>query len=166
MKGPAELPADLIERLARAIHERYLRNQRDRKASSDPAMQPWDLLPEALRASNRSQAQAFPVTVAQVGYRIGPMDRNARRSFSPGELEILARGEHDRWVRERRAAGWTPGPVKDVARKRTPYLVDWAELSERIREYDRDAIRAIPAVLEQAGLGLFRVAGGSPLSGR
>ncbi len=156
MMQPVALPPGVVEQLARAIHARYLQNQKDRKAPDDPAMQPWDKLPAALRESNHVQAAAIPRTVARMGYHIGPLNRDAHRVFLDEELELLAEGEHDRWVAERRNAGWSAGPARDAERKQTPYLVSWTELDEEIREYDRDAIRAIPEVLAEVGLGLFR----------
>ena len=45
------------------------------------------------------------------------------------QLGRLLKGE-----RERAEAGWSPGPVKDFARKITPYLIPWVELSEEMRE--------------------------------
>lgn len=42
--------------------------------------------------------------------------------------------------------------VKDAARKITPYLVPYDQLSEEIKEKDRDVIRNIPALLERIGM--------------
>lgn len=44
---------------------------------------------------------------------------------------------HNRWVAMRRREGWKYGPVKDPARKITPWLVDYQELteSERAKDY-------------------------------
>ena len=142
------LTSEQIERIAGAIHERYRRNH-------DPSIQPWESLPESLKHSNRSQAAAIPEKAASIGCRIGSLN-GPPVSFTPAELDRLARAEHERWVRERREAGWTSAPVKDVARKQTPYLVSWDELSEEVRELDRDAVRGIAEVLAGAGLGLYR----------
>ena len=51
---------------------------------------------------------------------------------------------------ERILSGWQSGP-KDTARKITPYLVDYAELSEEIKDYDRDAVRNLPKLIAMAG---------------
>lgn len=155
MSEPASLPQATVERIARAIHQRYRQNQQGRKPATDPAMQPWEGLTEVLRDSSRVQAAEIPYTVARVNCRVAPLSNTALQAFSPDEVEVLARGEHIRWMNERRSAGWTFGPVRDIERKRTPYLVDWVDLPEEIREYDRDAVRALPDVLREAGLGLF-----------
>jgi hypothetical protein len=77
--------------------------------------------------------------------------------FSDGEIEELARQEHDRWVADLRRDGWRPttGP-KDPGRKLHPLLVGWEELDEAEREKDRDAARLIPRMLAQAGYELYR----------
>jgi len=142
------LTSGQIELIAYAIHERYRRNH-------DPSIQPWETLPESLKQSNRAQAAAIPEKVASIGCRIGPLN-GPPASFSPAELERLAQAEHERWVTERREAGWTSAPVKDVAKKQTPYLVSWDDLAEEVRELDRDAVRGMADVLGVAGLGLYR----------
>lgn len=59
----------------------------------------------------------------------------------PGDLielaEALARNVHDVWAAARIAEGWTYGPVRDDANRRTPCLVPYDELPESERDYDR-----------------------------
>jgi len=150
--GSDGLHPEARERIARAIHARYLENQRTRKPATDPAMQPWDELAEALKESNRAQAGDIARKLAAIGYRLNATGGPPPLALTGEQVERLAVLEHERWVAERQAAGWTLGPVKDVERRVTPYLVDWAELAEEIREYDREAVREIPALLASAGL--------------
>jgi hypothetical protein len=151
------LPAPVRERIARAIHERYRRNQESRKSAADPAMQPWEELTESLKESNRHQAVGISAKLQAIGYAIAAANgKTAVLRFTPGELERLAVMEHERWVAERRAAGWTLGPEREVERKISPYFVPWEELVEEIREYDREAVRAIPEILAEAGLEIRR----------
>jgi hypothetical protein len=95
-----------------------------------------------------------------IGYGLAPLtdwDAEAFR-FSVDQVEQMARSEHDRFVAERLAAGWTyaPGP-KDLARKLSPDLVSWEELPESEREKDRAAVRGLPRFLARAGLQVYRV---------
>ncbi len=155
--SPEYLSAEVRERIARAIHERYRHNQRDRKPASDASMRSWEDLAETLRHSNRDQAADIVAKLHAIGCRIGPAGNHAPAvTFTSDEIDRLGVMEHARWVAERRAAGWTQGPVKDVERKVTPYLVGWDELAEDIREYDREAVRAIPGILTEAGFAIFR----------
>lgn len=145
------------EQLARAIHERYRRNQHGRKPPEDPAMKPWDELSETLKHSNRDQASDISRKLHAIGCMVCPArDGDRGFAFTRDELEQLAILEHARWVAERVAAGWTAGPTTDVADKITPYLVSWDDLADEIREYDREAVRAIPEVVRAAGLSVYR----------
>jgi hypothetical protein len=89
------------------------------------------------------------------GYVLGPKGQpSAVKEFPPRVLERMAELEHEAWVKERVASGWMPGE-KDTVRKTTPYLVPYDELSEEIKDYDRDAIRHIPALAETIGMAVY-----------
>jgi hypothetical protein len=153
--------ADIVfGRIARQIHEKYIRNaERDgREPGSEPSLLPWDELPEQLRESNRRQADDMARKLEVVGYGIAPLEgwEAEPDQFTAEEIEKLAELEHARWVTERKQLGWKPGPEKDVERKRTPYLVSWDDLSEEVRELDRNAVREIPELLLSAQLAIYR----------
>jgi hypothetical protein len=71
-------------------------------------------------------------------------------------VEMLAAMEHARWNAERFLAGWTYGEERDTAGRRSPYLVPWDALPEQIKEYDREAVRNIPALLALIGQKVYR----------
>jgi RyR domain len=155
-----ESMSDLLDALARAIHEDYVRRTGGAEGGpgEDLSLLPWDQLPDTLRNSNRNQALDIERKLEAIGCDIAP-ESEARRSidhFSDDEVEQLAQLEHLRWEAERRADGWTYGPTKDVATKRTPYLVPWDELSEEVRDLDRDTVRQIPDFLRTAHLAVVR----------
>jgi hypothetical protein len=142
------------EKIAGAIHEKYRLDQKGRKPADDPAMKPWDELDEGLKDSNRSAAADIPAKLEAIRYDYCPgQGKLTPIKFSAEEIEILAMMEHDRWNRERLAAGWTLGP-RDKEKKTTPYLVSWDRLPDDIREYDRESVRNIPQAMADAG---FRV---------
>lgn len=146
-----------IELIARAKHDDYLARElaEGRTAQDNPSAVPWPDLPESLRESNRQFARSVADKLAELDARIAPL-----RALSPPDelaldedrLEDLARGEHDRWMRDQVADGWrhTTG-AKDAERRLHPLLVPWEELPEPDREKDRDAYRALPAMLARAG---------------
>jgi hypothetical protein len=145
------------ERLARAIHEHYRETQRDEKPAGDAALLAWESLDEALRESNRRQADQIPDKLLRVSCGFAPANGAARfEGFTHDEIEALSEMEHERFVAERCAAGWTAGP-RDVAAKQTPHLVPWSELDESVKEYDRHAVRAIPTVMAAAGFEIYRL---------
>src|SRR3990172_861127 len=90
------------EILARAIHREYVRFQESlgETPQTNSSMVPWEALPEALKESNRQQADhvGHKLRVVGCGVRsltdwLGPLLR-----FDKEEVEALAEMEHDRWV--------------------------------------------------------------------
>lgn len=144
-----------FEQLARALHEHYLDDVRRAHAVKPGADVPWEELDEQLRESNRAAASDIGHKLRALGLTIGPLadwDAPAFR-FPDDELEELARAEHERWTRERLALGWRMAPGDpDPAARTSPWLVPWDRLPEDVRDRDRNAVRAIPAVLAMAGL--------------
>lgn len=150
----------ITEVIARAMHEDYVRQERaaGHSPATNPSMVDWDRLPESLRASNRLAAVDTGAKLATIGCDIRRWtDWGAEPVvFSPAEVEVLAGLEHQRWRREREAAGWTLGAAKDIARRRSPHLVPWDELSDAVRELDRNQVRELPAFLARAGFIVVR----------
>lgn len=158
MTHPNEQLAALREKLARAIHEHYRRDQQGVKPPDDPAVQPWESLREDLKDSNRQQAAQIPAKLQALGYKFRPVDGREPviHQFTPDEVEKLAILEHDRWVEEKLAAGWRYGPQRDNSRKLTPSLVPYDQLPESEKDKDRDPMRRIPALLAEAGFEIYR----------
>jgi RyR domain len=52
-------------------------------------------------------------------------------------LEALAKNAHDMWAKQRLADGWTWGESRCDERKEHPGLIDYDELTEEEKEYDR-----------------------------
>ncbi len=145
-----------LEKIAQAIHEQFLQDHQGRKPASDPAMQPWERLEDKFASSNRAAAADIPTKLEAIGCNFEAARGILKPfSFSKNEIELLAKMEHERWNRERTAAGWTLGP-RDPDNKITPYLVAWELLPEEIKEYDREAVRAIPQAMVNAGFKIFK----------
>jgi hypothetical protein len=147
------------ETLAQGIHADYVRRRRDDGADPDDrALEPWEALPETLRAANRAQAADLGRKLRTVGCELSPAADwiPPPLPFTDSELEHLAMLEHQRWEIERRQDGWRPGPDRDPVRKLSPYLVPWENLPEEIKDLDRDAIRALPTFLARAGFAITR----------
>ena len=67
--------------------------------------------------------------------------------------------EHGRWNLERLRAGWRPGATRDNNAMIHDCIVPWEDLlkrSDNIAKYDRDAVRAFPRILAEAGLEIFK----------
>lgn len=149
------------EELAQHIHEEYRRMQRANPKTdpSSPSLVPWKDLDPNLKDSNRSQADHTYAKLRETGYKLRKANKANPRivSFSHEEIEHLAELEHGRWNAERLLAGWKYGPVKEVANKISPYILPWASLPEEIREWDRDPVRKLPAMLAQMGYEMYRI---------
>ena len=155
-----EMP-DELDRLPRALHNVYLAKakQDGRTPGQDLAMRDWDDLNSVFKDSNRQQADHIPVklrAVKCVALPAAEVPGGEAFAFTDDEVECLARMEHARWCAERFLAGWSRGP-SDKARLISPSLVPYDQLEEKIKDYDREAVRNIPKVLWQfAGQGLTR----------
>jgi voltage-gated potassium channel Kch len=140
-------------RIAEAIHRRWRAEQ---LAAGKPAPT-WRELDDELRESNRAQARDIIAKLHSVGCEIAPLRHwgAAQIAFTVEEVEKLAVAEHDRWVTERRQAGWVPGP-DDSERRTSPYLVAFTDLPDDVADLDRSAVRGIPTALASAGLQVVR----------
>jgi len=127
--------------------------------SQEPSVAKWDKLVEHLTQSNRAQADHIArKTECCRLYR--PEKRNATvtaRQFTPDEVEIMAELERACWNVARLLDGWKWGPIKDVAKKVSPYIVPWSALPEEAKELDREAVRDIPHLLAEIGLEIVRI---------
>ena len=148
-----------LEVLARGVHESYRERRRRALGFDDPSLADWEALPETLRSSNRDQAAHFVEKLHAIDCDVVRYEGREPPpfTFTPQEVEVLARLEHERWVRERTRQGWHQGPQRDPATRTTPYLVDWEQLSTAIQDLDRDAVREMPAQLATAGFAVIRL---------
>ena len=147
------------EVLARAIHEDYLTQQKSENQTIDPSTEPWEDLSEDIKESNRDQADHIGVRLKSIGCGIAPLTEWDADSFefTTEEVELMAEMEHERWIKERSSKGWKFGHTKNVEKKISPYLIPYRELTEEVKEYDRNPIRKIPVYLAQTGFQIYRL---------
>lgn len=156
-QAPELIKRGVRETLAMAIHIDYI--EKLRAAGQTPSVPArWAALTEEMRDSNRSQADHIFVKLDAAGCTIAPLFEKAGDGFKfeKDEIEKLAVMEHERWNREKAANGWTYSKTRDNEKKTTPYLVPYGELPESVKQYDRDAVIRIPALLEIAGFKIVR----------
>jgi hypothetical protein len=149
----------LMERLARAMHARYLVEYAGSSPGQDSHV-PWALLAERYRADNRAQAAHIGTKLAEIDAVIVPAAPDLppfTLSEGPqGDVEKLARMEHDRWMAAKREAGVTYDEERTA--RTHPDMLDWdAGLSEDAKEKDRMFVRGLPAFLEAEGLAIVRL---------
>jgi hypothetical protein len=157
---PAIIREDFTDQLARSIHAAYAADQRAQGATeaTNTSIVPWERLSPALRLANIDQAVAIGAKMAAIGAVVIPEAAAAPEfHFRDEEVGSLARMEHDRWMRERKATGWKYGETRDNNRKLHPDLRDWSYLSEEAKEKDRNAILTLPETLYKAGFQILRL---------
>lgn len=156
---PQLIGEDLVERLARVLHDRYrlARIGEGNPAGRDDAMRRWEDLPADLRESNREQARDIGRKLRAIGCVLVPrVSRDDDGLLGEDHLERLARMEHERWRAERTAAGWRYADRRDRGRRLHPGLCDWEQVPEPIRRRNHEAARELPAVLADAGFQVVR----------
>ncbi|MEJ3750102.1 NAD-binding protein [Actinomycetes bacterium KLBMP 9797] len=172
---PDQIGDDLVERLARAIHDRYLLAH-GRHPVSPPwpgghavpvgrrydALVPWAELAEELRHTNRAQAEDIGRKLRTIGLALVPRaSANPSVGLTDEQVEELAALEHARWRAERERVGWRLADRRDGASRTHPDLRAWAELPERTREKNRAEVRNIPHLLGDVGLEMVPAAAGA-----
>ncbi len=155
------------EQIARAIHNAFVEDKKKQPDfnPADSNVQPWDALREDYKESNRQQADHIAVKLQSIGlwFRTAVPDAPAAtdvREYLRLKEDRLAETEHDRWVAEKRRAGWIPGPGLAPESRNDSLLIHnflfpWDQLTDDIRNVDRLAVRRMPDFLGQAGYEIF-----------
>jgi hypothetical protein len=114
-------------------------------------MRSWEELSEVLKESNRAQVRDIGAKLDLLESVVTMRPPARPFVFAEDEVKMLARYEHDRWVSERIAAGWTYGPERNDGAKVHDLLVPWLYLTAQKQEVDRQVVRALPDLVEAAG---------------
>ena len=91
-------------------------------------------------------------------YQPNPIDTGSVEL--PKELleltEKIAENVHENWSAGRIADGWTYGQTRDDAKKTTPCLVPYSELTETEKEYDRNTAISTLKFIVKNGFGISK----------
>ena len=151
------LSLEHLEKLAAAIHDLYNQKQLEREPDQPLTYPAFADLPDTLKYSNLRQARSIAKKLDLMGWEIRPTGSEGEviTEIPDQVVETLAVIEHEDWMRERLGYGWRYGEVKDEENRISPYLVPYEQLSEEIKELDRDAVRNIPALLESIDMAIY-----------
>jgi hypothetical protein len=152
----------LIEKLARAVHDVFYEEMKELGYTYDPvtnekkkthsSLIPFTQLPDDEQEQNRDNACDIWNKLESIGYRIVPVCNDlAEIKLTDEEIEKLAEKEHERWMKQKIAAGWTYAPKTDKRKKLHKGIVPYKQLSEEEKDKDRVLVQAIPKILNQAG---------------
>jgi hypothetical protein len=147
-----------IEQLARDIHHYWWERSKDPSTGwtiDEELDRPYDALEEGWKRDNRAAAVRVPEVLELAGLYVEKDEKKEGADKIVGRviehyIEVLAEAEHDGWYEHRRRNGWTLGE-RDNASKRHPAMRPYRELSEQVKNKDRDAVRNYPPILERAG---------------
>ena len=155
------------EKIAQAIHRKYIeqRKQGSKCNPDDPSLKEWNELAEALKESNREQADHIAVKLRAAGLWFRkiipgtPISPDLKERLET-MLEELAKSEHDRWVAEKRRQGWISAASTARESRNDLFFLHncifrWEQLTDEIRDLDRVPVRNIPGFLAEAGYELF-----------
>ena len=144
-----------LELLAIAIHALYNEKQLADHPGKLLEYPDFSKLPDDLKYSNLRQASDILNHLDAANLKLAPKGgANALKEIPAELIEYLAELEHEAWMRERVASGWTAGP-RSAENKTTPYLVPYSELTEEIKDFDRDAVRNIPKLADRIGMAVY-----------
>jgi hypothetical protein len=159
--NPELLDIGTHEILSRNIHDEYVRERLKESETLriNPYLVPWEKLPENMKESNRRQADYIGHKLNAIDCYIVPMyDWKAEPvEFTPEEIELMAKIEHNLWMEERLQENWKYAPgLKNPKKKTSPFLIPWGQLPPEEKEKDRDTVRKIPVYLSKGGFQIFR----------
>ncbi|MBL7494099.1 NAD-binding protein [Frankia sp. AgB1.9] len=156
---PDDAPDDRLEAWAEAIHVDYCRQRLESGEVRDDneALVAWENLPEKYRSNNYDQARDIETKLRLIGCASARMAAAPEAfAFTADEVERLSRWEHERWMRNRVAHGWSFGEVRDNDRLLHPDIRPYDELSTETKEKDAQMVRLIPDLLAGAGYRVVR----------
>lgn len=147
-----------IEKLARQIHEDYLKEIRDTGNTDHPSAVEWNELSEEFKESNRAQARSIgeKLNVVGLAFDAGESSVPTVEEFDAETVLLLAENEHIRWMQEKLANGWVYASVRDNGKKHHPGLVPYEELPPEEQQKDIDAVNNIIPLLSSIGLRVYR----------
>lgn len=147
------LTFETVELLAPLVHLAYqnVGSQTGNATGSPLAFEMWEQVTEFYRAGNRAAVVGCAVAHAAEGF-------DWRGSTSPRELaltvdqvERLAELEHRRWAIHQRRNGAGDHD----------WMKPWADVKDSVKQYDRHIARALPAILADASIEVYRPEGGT-----
>jgi ppGpp synthetase/RelA/SpoT-type nucleotidyltranferase len=153
------------EKAAKQAHQDYVKFA----TPKDPAFLPWDDKehPEDFKISCYHQVAYAEAILNSVGLGLRKLTNSKKKPFDieaylkkkKKSLEELAEMEHGRWNVERLLLGWRFAETKDVANRRSPYLIPWHALPQHIQKFDFDIIRTLPGKFKATGLEIYPLGG-------
>ncbi len=120
-----------------ALNARYRYEDREDTVSTDQLEREFDEMSLEYQLSNINQVKSFSKYLNAIGcfYTDKPVDFEMLHAFSEDQTSVFAPMEHERWVREHAAAGWTYGTNYLTAPVEGDEAAERGNLREQLRQH-------------------------------
>ena len=172
-----------LDRLAKAFHLQYCRDRleeghawhgtpeyledhpllapfagRELPEETLPALDDYGKLTKHVQEQNRDEARDLPAKLAVLGYVLredAPAGApQVRLDPADPRIVLLARREHERWLKRKIRTGWRYGVPRDDGRLLHPLVLPWEKLPADEQDRNRRTILNLPQVVTAAGMTL------------
>lgn len=151
---------DDIDKQAIIIHGSYMLREEDNdddkvKELKKLTHQKWEKLTEQTKNQNRNQADHIMIKLRIAGCFVSTLiDNEELYNFISDDkmVELLAEVEHRRWNADQLINGWIYGKERKNDLKIHNSIISYEKLTDKVKQYDRDAILNIPLILAAVGL--------------
>ncbi|KPM38527.1 hypothetical protein AK830_g8045 [Neonectria ditissima] len=142
------LPDRVLEKVAIKLHETYLAARKIATPDELDDLKSWKQLSEELKESSRAHAMSISQKLRHVSYYLSEKQgtREPIWEFTPEQIDLLAEVEHDRWNSERLQNQWGLGE-REPGKRKSPFLIPWADLEVKWQDIDRAMVAAYPSIL-------------------
>jgi len=147
---------NLIRQIALAMHSDYCKKREleGQTTQTNAMLVPFDQLSNDLREANFDSARTIPRKLKLLDIELQKAMAGTELfllKFTDDEIEQLSQWEHARWNWQKILQGWVYGSKKDEVQKTNPCILPWNQLPDNIKEYDRENVRLIPGLIQEAG---------------
>jgi hypothetical protein len=163
-----DLNADMLEKVAEAAHTIFCdyltaegydygpsTSENEKKHSS---LKPYSKLSEDEKEQNRNNVRDIPNKLAAIGCAVVPLrTKEIPSELKDSDIMLLAKIEHDRWMREKIETGWKWAEETDKENRLHKSILPWDKLSTEEQEKDCVLIRGIPKILARAGYTIVKL---------
>ncbi len=158
------LTRDQIDLMAPAIHQAYRDKGRREGWLKDETDKDFIDLSDFFKESNKAAAERMLRLLALVGLTLTKGDASEKEEWIIRQhLEYyllgLAEAEHEGWMDWHLAQGWKYDKIRDDDKKRQDCLLSFAQLDDKNKSKDRDAIRMYPDFAREAGKKIILIRG-------
>ncbi|KAF7174225.1 hypothetical protein CNMCM5623_006760 [Aspergillus felis] len=162
------IPEDLRNRLGPILHKCYQQAYQDlerRLASSEETGHLVPLSADVIGDIRRSSYSAaddivYKLRLIDCYMAKSAVNRNVVSVFTDGQVETLARREHQRLSAERIQAGWRRVLAEDRESIESILLKPWGDFTDHWKELDKAVVKCIPEVLKECEYHVYDLGGG------